>query len=54
MKLSELTEEEKLKLNELREKTGEPFLQCVKALYQCNGDIEKSIVWLSTGVKFYI
>lgn len=54
MKLSELTEEEKLKLNELREKTGEPFLQCKRALSQCNWDIEKSIAWLSTGFKFYI
>ena len=55
MKLSKLTEEEKLKINELREKTGEPRLECIKALYQCDGDIEKSIIWLNTRTfKSYI
>ena len=55
MKPSELTEEEKLKINELREKTGEPRLQCIMALSQCDGDIEKSIRWLNTRTfKSYI
>lgn len=38
MKLTDLTEEEKLKINELRERTGEPPLQCIKALSQCDWD----------------
>ena len=55
MKPSKLTEEEKLKINELREKTGEPRLQCIMALSQCDGDIEKSIRWLNTRTfKSYI
>jgi translation elongation factor EF-Ts len=55
MKPSKLTEEEKLKINELREKTGEPRLQCIMALSRCDGDIEKSIRWLNTRTfKSYI
>jgi translation elongation factor EF-Ts len=55
MKPSELTEEEKLKINELKEKTGEPRLECIKALSQCDGDIKKSIEWLNTRTfKSYI
>ena len=55
MKLTELTEEEKLKINELRERTGEPRLQCIRALSQCDWNVEQSIVWLNTGTfKSYI
>jgi len=55
MKLSELTEEEKLKINELRERTGEPPLQCIKALSQCDWNIEKSIGWMkSSTFRTYI
>jgi len=48
MKLTELTEEEKLKINELRERTGEPRLQCIRALSQCDWNVEQSIGWLNT------
>ena len=48
MKLTDLTEEEKLKINELRERTGEPPLQCIKALSQCDWNIEESIGWLNS------
>lgn len=46
MKLTELTEEEKLKINELRERTGEPRMECIKALSQCDWNVEQSIGWM--------
>ncbi len=33
-------------IKELREKTGSGMMDCKKALTECNGDMEKAIVWL--------
>ena len=33
-------------VKELRESTGAGMMDCKKALVECNGDMEKAIVWL--------
>ena len=39
-------EDYKESIPKVREKTGAPTLECVKALYECDGDIEKAVAWV--------
>ena len=39
---------------EVREKTGSNFLQCLKGIYACKGDVEQAIEWVKENPGFYI
>lgn len=51
---TKLIEKYKKMVPKVREKTGAPFLQCLKGLYACEGDIEKSIEWVKQNPGFYV
>lgn len=44
----------KKKIPKVREKTGAPVFQCLKGLYECKGDIEKSVEWVKQNPGFYL
>jgi translation elongation factor EF-Ts len=39
---------------EVREKTDAGFLQCMKGLYSCEGDVERAVAWVKEHPGFYI
>ena len=41
-------------VTEVREKTGAGFLQSLKGLYSCEGDVEKAVAWVKENPGFYI
>ena len=41
-----ITEEQKLLVKEMRERTGYGMLDCKKALQENNWDIDKATIWL--------
>lgn len=38
----------------VHKKTGAPFLQCLKGLYECKGNIEEAVAWVKKNPGFYL
>jgi translation elongation factor EF-Ts len=53
-KMTEKIQQYRKLVPEVREKTGAGFLQCLKGLYMCEGNVERAVAWVKEHPGFYI